>query len=156
MKQPRCVRRTILPVSILFGVWFVAACADQSPPDGGAENRIVYSVVDEWRIPNGGFGRVIVVAPEYRDEQRMRDLGEQLRREHRTDRHAFIEIFDDASAAHMREAAAEETLNQEELAFHDYHKIGFYQRNSVTGHHALIIALDGVEGEFITVEYPRP
>jgi hypothetical protein len=134
----------------------MAACAGESVPRADTGSRIEYSVVDEWRIPAGGYGRVIVVEPAYRDEQLLRALGEQLRREHRNDRHTYIEIFDDAGAAHMRQSAADERLNQQDLAFHDSHKIGFYQKNSNTGHHALVLALDGIEGEFIEVAYPRP
>jgi hypothetical protein len=152
----RRILRAFLPLTLLFGVWVAAGCAGESTARADSESRIEYSVVDEWRIPNGGYGRVIVVQPTYRDEQLLRALGEQLRGEHRNDRHAFIEIFDDTRAANMRQAATEERLNQQDLAFHDYHKIGFYQKNSVSGHHVLVMALDGVEGEFVEVKYPRP
>jgi hypothetical protein len=124
---------------------------------GGGESAptitIPYEVMHEW---SGGTGRAILIDPQYRTDEHLRVLGEQLRWEHRRHSHTNVEVFDDRRAAEMRNLVAEDRLPARDLAHHDQHKIGFYQKNSVSGHHQFIIALDGVDGDFITVPYPRP
>lgn len=131
------------------------------PDEDGAvppPTTIEYAVLQEWGIPNGGRGRVVVIDSQYRTEEDLRAFGEQLRWEHRRDRHANIEVFDDERAAGMRDAALAEELNTRDMAHHDQHKVAFYQKNTNSGHHQLVIAADGVANAdaWVTVPYPRP
>ena len=85
-----------------------------SPPSGSpeaAKGSIRYEVVEEWTLPNGGYGRAIAVDGAQRTEEGLLALANQLRRETQGDRNAFIFIYDDRRAAVLRkEALAEGTI----------------------------------------------
>lgn len=135
------------------------AVTRSSPPvtesQGSPEpSRLVsYVVAESWEIPNGGFGKVIIVAPANRNDADLRLLGDQLRRETSRDRNAVVEIYDASRAVSLRRDAFAERLSKADQAFYDQHKIGIYTRNANTGHHSLVLMLDGLNGEFTTIEY---
>jgi hypothetical protein len=56
---------------------------------------VSYRVIEEWTIPNGGYGRIIVIDPMHRNEKKMRILGDQLRSDTKKDRNAFVFVYDD-------------------------------------------------------------
>ena len=114
---------------------------------------ISHRIIEEWTIPNGGYGRIIVIDPVHRNEKDMRMLGDQLRSDTKKDRNAFIWIYDDEKAARVRKAALAERLNKKDLEHHDKHVIGDYARNANTGFHALIIFLEGLDGSPLEVKY---
>lgn len=134
---------------------FLLACGQPSskpaPPKASApaepsKPKIPYDVVDERKIPNGGYARVIVVGQASRTEQGILDLADQLRRDTSADRNAFIFIYDDKKAASMRDAALSERLKESDLKFHDSHMIGSYMRNANSGFHSVTMALKGTSG----------
>ena len=119
----------------------------QSPrPATEDADKILYQVVEEWPIPNGGYGRAIVISPEHRIEEDMVQLGRQLHRDTYRDRNAFIFIFDDKVAASNRKAALGEQLGKVDLDHFDAHMIGSYTRNGTTGYHTITIFLQGANG----------
>ncbi len=127
-----------------------------NPNTAKSENAlptISYRVIEEWRIPNGGYGRIIVIDPIHRNEKHLRMLGDQLRADTKKDRNAFIWVYDDEKAARMRKAALGERLNKKDLEHHDKHMIGDYARNANTGFHTLIIRLEGLDGPPLEVKY---
>lgn len=123
-------------------------CAKDPASQNGAlvQGSVNYRVAQQWQIPNGGFGRVIVIGPAHRNEADMLSLGYQLKQDTRHDRNAFVFIYDDARAASLRTAALDESLNEDSSAHHDSHMIGTYFRNANTGYHALTITLQGLLG----------
>jgi hypothetical protein len=120
-----------------------------SPPD--PSSVIEYRVIESWRIPNGGYGRVLLIDSTHRNAVALHSLGEQLRRETAADRNAFIEVFDNPRAATLRDEALNENLSKRELAFHDRHKIAFYTKNGNTGFHEYRFTLVGVMSDKWTV-----
>lgn len=140
----------VLVVLVISAVLALFIKPDLPPTDG-----IAYEVLDEWSIPAGGRGRVILIDPAFNDTGPMRALAEQLRREHQRDRVVNIEIFDDRRAAELRSAVAENeaAVRPDDLRHHDLHKIGFYQKNANTGHHQFIDARGGVDGEWTTIDF---
>src|SRR6266571_3714411 len=85
----------------------LAACSGPTSPPPAREvpkPAVVYNVVDEWSIPNGGYGRVVVVDPAQRSEAGLIALADQLRRDTKDDRNAFVFIYDDPRAARLRKA----------------------------------------------------
>ena len=122
-----------------------------TPPQTPAGRRIPYEVVQSWRIPNGGYGKVILIEPVHRNALDLRLLGEQLRREMASDRNAGVEVFDNLRAARMRQDAVTERLNAADLSFHDKHKIAFYNKNGNTGFHEYRFTLEGVLSDNWTV-----
>lgn len=98
---------------------------------GRPKHRIHYDVVRQWAIPNGGFGRVIVIAAADSNDSSLRQLGEMLNYETRLDRHASVSVFDDRRAAAMYERATE--LNKKDGNFYDRHSVAIYDRHIVTG-----------------------
>jgi hypothetical protein len=110
-----------------------------------------YQLVRQWEIPNGGYGRVLFIDPKFRNETDLRKLGDQLRDLTQDDRNAFVWVYDDIKAAQMYENAME--LNEADGAFYDEHFILTYTRNINTGFHQLVIMVDGLNGEAITIDY---
>lgn len=113
--------------------------------------QIPYEVVEQWSIPNGGYGRVVVIDPKYKNEKDMRNLAQRLKRDTYQDRNAFITVFDDKVAASRRMAAIKDQLGKKELAHYDAHMIGNYARNINTGYHKFQIMLKGLNGPMIEV-----
>lgn len=143
----------VLLVIGIGGIWsaFDKPSAAPIPPPifqpvAAAADRIPYEVVEQWNLPGGGYGRVIVVDRKYRNETDLRKLARSLRADTFQDRDAFVFIYDDKQAAAQRRAALNETLGKRDLAHHDKHMIGTYFRNATTGFHALTITLSGVDG----------
>ena len=120
--------------------------AEQSTSNVSVVDRIQYDVVDQWKIPNGGHGRVLVIDPKYRNEPDLAKLGRQLHSDTYQDRNAFVFIFDNRIAASNRKSAIEDSLGESERAHYDAHMIGSYIRNGNTGYHALTINLQGLDG----------
>lgn len=88
-----------------------------------------YKIVEQWSIPNGGFGRAIVVKANP-TEVELRALGEKLRQDTRNDRNAFVFVYDDERAARNTRAAFSEKLPKAELRQHDRHQVAKYFRNA--------------------------
>jgi hypothetical protein len=109
---------------------------------------INYEVVKSWEIPNGGFGKVIVISPQNFNEADMTLLGEKLKADTKNDRNAFIFIFDDKKAAEMRDRLPSTTNppNETEQDYYDKHFVGDYSRNINSGYHQFTIYFDGVIG----------
>jgi len=111
-----------------------------------AGTTVAYKVVEQWSVPNGGYGRVVVIDPKQRSEAGLRALAEKLRRDTAADRNAFVFIYDNARAASLRKAANAEKLNKPDTKFHDDHALGSYIRNGNTGFHELNMLLQGPGG----------
>src|SRR5205823_3794644 len=113
----RCARglRTVnmfQPIAILIFLGLVA-CGEPEHAAPSVPPRVVeYKVVEEWTIPNGGFGRVIVIPDTAATERALRALGEELKYDTRSDRNAFISILNDARAAGMRHAAMRDDFSK--------------------------------------------
>lgn len=108
--------------------------------------QVSYEVVQEWSLPNGGHGRVIVIDKKHRNEADLKKLAEQLKRSTAQDRNAFVFIYDDKKAAESRKAALDNRLSGQELVYHDTHLVGSYFKNAGTRYQALTITLQGVMG----------
>ena len=104
---------------------------------------ISYEVVQTWTIPNGGFGKVIVVDPTYLNRNDMATLGDELRNDTRNDRNAFIFIFSDGQAARLRDKVVADTVTEDERATYRKGFVGTYRRNANNGLIELIICYDG-------------
>lgn len=148
----RTARRRLVLAVVIGTAGIVTGCADAPPP----ARTLAYDVVEEWTLPDDGAGKVIVIDPALRTVEDLRALGEQLRWEHRNDRHVTVDVFDERRAAELRGRARAEALDPAEMTHHDQHRIAVYQKNSDSGDHELLIALGGFAGsDWITVPYPR-
>jgi hypothetical protein len=116
--------------------------------------KIPYEIVERWDIPNGGEGKSIVILQEYVNDSDMTILGETLRRDLRSDKNAFVFIFDDPYAASLRKDILNENMSQKDADFYDTHYVGQYTKNGNTGFHRYSIYLDGVMGtDHKNIEY---
>lgn len=129
--------------------------AEQSTSNGSIAERILYDVVDEWSIPNGGHGRVLVIDPRYRNESDLAKLGRQLHSDTRQDRNAIVFIFDDRIAASNRKSATEDRLGESDRTHFEAHMIGSYIRNGNTGYHAITLNLEGLDGPSTDIPMPQ-
>ncbi len=107
---------------------------------------ISYQIVDRWTIPNGGEGKVVVISPDLLNETDMVALGNKLKSDVQNDRNAFISVFDNASAAALRDKVLSDKATKAEQDLYDKHFIGEYDKNANTGYHQFAIYFDGVMG----------
>jgi len=108
---------------------------------------IPVQVVEEWKIPAGGYGRTIVIDSAYRNEPDMRRLGDQLHNADRWAKNTSIDVYDHPGAAKLRQAGMAERLPPKAQKEHDRHRIGVYLRNGQTGYESWMMALKGMEGK---------
>lgn len=107
---------------------------------------ISYQIVDRWTIPNGGDGKVVVISPDLLNETDMVALGNKLKSDVQNDRNAFISVFDNASAAALRDKVLSQKATAAEQDLYDEHFVGEYDKNANTGYHEFDIYFDGVMG----------
>src|SRR3989304_5926064 len=91
-------------------------------------SHLSYKVLEQRSIANGGFSRVIVVTKVNPSEADLRALGERLKQDTKSDRNAFIWVYDDERAARNHRAAASAKLTKKELQYHDRHYFALYSR----------------------------
>lgn len=106
--------------------------------------QVRYDIAKRWSIPNGGEGKVIVIPPALANEAGMTALADKLREDTRSDRNAFIFIFDDPQAAEMRDRL--NSLSPSEREFYQRHFMGTYIRNINTGFHEMEMHPTGMNG----------
>ena len=123
------------------------------PPAPPSTPTIPFRVVEQWSIPNGGTGRVLVISPANRNEADLRALGVQLRTDARNDRMALAEVYDDERAARMRVAAISGHVSKADGAFFDKHKVGHYDKNANSGVNHYNITVKGLNGPWIELDY---
>lgn len=156
-----CILIIIIAIGIILAV-FIKNSLDK-PSDITETNKFIdmkqpeilipYEIIREWTVPNGGYGKVVVVSPKYRNEQDLRALGLNLFYDTRNDRNSFIDVFDDKKAADLSRKVA--NLSEKEGAFFDNHKIGQYTRNINTGYHRFQIWVNGLTSDVITIDYSK-
>lgn len=142
----RALLAGLLAILILFNHGVVA----QTPA-----GHLSYKVLEQRSITNGGFYRTIVVSKVNPSEADLRALGEKLKQDTKSERNAWIWVYDDERAARNRLAAGSEKLTKTELQHHDRHWVALYSRNANTGHHELQIYPRGFSdnGPFVQVKY---
>ncbi len=113
--------------------------------------KINFEVCHEWKIPNGGFGRLIVVDPKINNVESLKLLGETLKDYTHIDRNAMIFIYDDKKAALMYKSLS--NVSKSEYAFYEKHNIATYQKITDSNVHQLLILTKGTDGKFIEINY---
>lgn len=108
--------------------------------------EISYEIVKQWEIPNEGYGKVIVIPPDYLNEEDMATLGNKLKDDTKNDRNAFIFVYTDKKAANLRDRIFDENLPESEREFYDTHFVANYKKNANSGFHEFTIYFDGVMG----------
>lgn len=111
-----------------------------------------YEIVKRWSIPNGGEGKLIVIAPEKANEADLIALGEKLKQDTAGDRHATIMVYTDSKAADLYSKIAKGFTSEEEK-FYDTHFVANYDRNIVTGYHELSVFPAGVMSDHKNISY---
>ena len=145
--------------AIAVSLLIVSACSNDSAVrqqgDGSkAPPRLVdYKIIEQWEIPNGGYGKAVVIPGTAANERSLRALGEEFRYDTRADRNAFIFVFSDPRAAAMRLRVLRGDASKKELRLYDDHFVASYTRNINTGFHQLSIMPKGLNGPQIDVSY---
>jgi hypothetical protein len=149
----------ISPSLALLAVGIALACDgdSQASQSGRSEpvpaRHVDYRIVEQWSIPNGGYGKVIVIADSLTTDSGLRALGEQLKYDTRDDRNAFVTVFSDVRAAGMRQKAMDDALSKSEARFYDAHLVADYTRNANTGFHRLSLLPKGLNGPQSEINY---
>ncbi|MEA3209038.1 MAG: hypothetical protein QOE70_2095 [Chthoniobacter sp.] len=102
-----------------------------------------YDIAKRWSI-DGGEGKDIVIPLVDANEVGMAALVGKLREDTRSDRMAYVFIFDDAKAADMRKRVR--NLTPSELEFYKRHYIGTYKRNANTALNEMEMHPTGMNG----------
>jgi hypothetical protein len=118
----------------------------QAPRD-----TIPFRVAQSWDIPNGGYGRIIVIDHRAVTDSGLRQVGTELLAFTRSDRNAFINVFDNATAAAMWKDIPEG--NDERAKFYDRHLVGSYGKNANTGYNEWVFYTKGLNGLAVHVKY---
>ena len=116
-----------------------------------APETVKYETFDQWEIPNGGNGKVIIINDSLNTIENLKKIGESLRYETRNGRNVFVVVFNNKKAAAMYHSAS--TLNDKDGKFYDKHFVAVYNRNINTGYNQLNITKDGLDGKSIEVKY---
>jgi TonB family protein len=129
------------------------------PAGAAPASDVPYIVVKQWNaepidVPDGGYGRVIVVDPALRNEKGLRTLAEQLQRDTAGDRNAAVYVYDDSTAAMMWKDAGNESLSEADAKLHDAHMIATYERFERHGRHSIELFLQGVSGPHTKIALP--
>ena len=109
-----------------------------------------YEVHRKWIIPNGGWGKTIVIPKSCAKGSRLEDLGKVLDRNARHDRNAFVFVYISHEAAEMFDRIAE--LSESELLQYDSEFVGSYFKNGNTGLREMRIHPKGINGPFKKVK----
>lgn len=91
------------------------------------QQNALYVQTESWDIP-GGQGRSIVIKPDKASEQDLFSLGELLKQESTIYTNAFVYVYDDAEAAHLRKVCMEGKPTPEEALKHDEHFKGLFSK----------------------------
>ena len=133
-------------------------CTSNSESGSQKSNELIkipeivnYETIDEWDIPNGGKGRVIIIDPKQSTNEELKKLGERLNYDTRNDRNAFVVVFNNKKAGGMYHNVSD--LNDKDGAFYDQHFVATYNRNINTGYNQIQIRKDGLNGESIDIKY---
>ncbi len=125
----------------------LSANKQKTIPQVALAKRIEYEVIRKSSIPNGGYYKTIVISPQNSNEEDMIALGETLKFDHKDDRNAFINVFNDKESALKltAEKMSEYAMNLKDHTGDKYYKhfIGKYEKNGNTGHHKYYLTLDG-------------
>lgn len=125
-----------------------------SNTDKESSDRIKYTVVKSWSIPNGGKGKLILVNRDLFNEADMRSLGDKLKKDALNDRNSIVFVYDDMKAVNMRDRYMNMKTSSEEDKFYESHLLAQYNKNGNTEYHEYKIYLWGfMNDKFITVSY---
>lgn len=112
-----------------------------------------YTEIASKKIPNGGKTRILLIAPEDRNEKFLRALGDRLKDEAARDRNAFIRVYANPEAAEVQKAQMDQAqVTEADDKASSMHFVAFYTKNGNTGHHTYTIALDGFGALKPTIE----
>lgn len=136
----------ILFLYIISGGSSAPAPAVQQSVAQSQSKQITYQIVDRWTIPNGGEGKVIVISLDLLNETDMVVLGNKIKNDTQSDRNANISVFDNASAAALRDKVLSDKATTAEQDLYDKHFVGQYTKNGNTGFNEFVIYFDGVMG----------
>ncbi len=138
---------------VLIGIFTAFAFCNHEAVAQTQAGDLAYRVIEQRSIPNGGFARTIVINTVNPSESALRGLGERLKQDTKSERNAFVWVYDEERAARNRRAAISEKLSKAELQHHDRHYVALYSRNANTGHHEFEYYPKGFTGPFVKVKY---
>lgn len=133
----------LLTLCLTAGLGCASEEISAGKPEPASVDRIPYQEIRRWEIPNGGFGRTIVIDPTLANEFDLRRLGAQLRDESHNDKNSFVFVYDSERAARMQGGA---DLASEDSDYYMRHTIGRYTRNGNTGYHQFSMTPEGILG----------
>ncbi len=153
-----CICLLCLCIAYLFTYGYTPTSINNSNNAIQAPTEIIipiipFQVIDQWEIPNGGYGKVIIIDHSNVNDYDMRLLGLQVMQGAINDKNAFYSIYDDIKAAQMRQYLADDKYSNEELAFYDLHFVGVYDKNGNTGYHLYSFWLSGINGPQVDINF---
>lgn len=123
----------------------------QPPALAASAPALTYTVFKQTPLADNGFKRIVLIDSRLRNENDIKAIAEQLKKNTEKELNANVYIFDNDEAAAMEDKVA--NLSESQSEFYDKHFIAIYTRNSASKTHKLEIMLEGVSGKGVTVTY---
>ena len=127
------------------------AVTASTPAPPVLRDTVPYRVARFWEIPNGGYGRVVVISHRLVKDSALRVLAAQLVAYTRNDRNAMIDVFDNENAAAMSAHIPEG--NDERGRFYDRHFVAQYVKNANSGVNEWTLMVKGLNGPAVHVTF---
>lgn len=117
--------------------------------------KISYEVVQTWIIPNGGYGKLIVISKSDATAENFAVLAQQLKQEYSKDRNASISVFIDRRAAEIRNQVLHNTsegITNSDTTFYENNYVAQYDKNGNTGYHKFQYWPNGLYNDWISID----
>jgi len=141
----------IIAVILVLGVIGYFSNNQKTEEKDKSEKGIKYSIYHQWAIPNEGYGKLIVIDKKFRNREDLIALINKIKSDTKSDRSAFIWVYDDEKAAAMFKNIY--SLSETDLKYHDNHFLADYTKNINTGYHQVSIMPEGSNGKIETIKF---
>ena len=141
----------IIAVILVLGVIGYFSNNQKTEEKDKSEKGIKYSIYHQWAIPNEGYGKLIVIDKKFRNREDLIALINKIKFDTKSDRNAFIWVYDDEKAAAMFKNI--DSLSETDLKYYDNHFLADYTKNINTGYHQVSIMPEGSNGKIETIKF---
>ena len=128
---------------LLLATFALSSCSTTPKPPADKVKHIPYQIVNEWKIPNGGYGRIILVTRDLVNDSDMVALGLTLKSDNSSDRHSSILVFTDIELAKSPRGNLPNLTDKQWDAYCS-NNVASYEKNGNTGNHVYTYCLKGL------------
>lgn len=109
-------------------------------------DNIVYETVNGWEIPNGGYGKNIVISLDLFTKDSMPLVGKKLHSDAQYSRNAVFMVYTSKEAVLLKDKVLNDKATSKENELYDKSFVGQYFKNGNSSVEEFIIYYDGLLG----------